>query len=71
VDQNLEFLLWCGERLEHRPRNYGRSLRDVLIAALLKVRGRKGGLVPLRPNPVQRAFAAAPRTGQHIILKAR
>jgi hypothetical protein len=71
VDQQLEFLLWCGERLEHRVKGRNRSLRDLLTAMLLKVRARDGNLVPLRLNAAQRNFSAAPRRGRHIILKAR
>jgi hypothetical protein len=71
VGKDLEFLLWCGQHLEYRVKGRSRSLRDLLISALLKVRARDGGLVTLRPNAAQKAFAAAPRRGQHIILKAR
>ena len=71
MDPQLEFLLWCGERLEHRVKGRNRSLRDLLIAMLLKVRARDGRLVPLRMNAAQKAFSSAPRGGRHIILKAR
>src|SRR5207245_10216281 len=47
------------------------TLRDLLIAALLKMRARDGRLIPLRLNMAQRTFAATPRGGHHIILKAR
>ena len=71
MDEDLELLLWCGRHLEHKPEGRARSLRDLLIAALLKIRAREGRLIPLRPNAAQKAFAASPRSGQHIILKAR
>ena len=71
MDEQLQFLLWCGERLEHRVRGRDRSLRDLLIATLLKVRARDGRLLPLRLNRAQKQFSAAPRSGRHIILKAR
>jgi hypothetical protein len=71
VDEDLELLLWCGQRLEHRVRRRKCSLRDLLMGMLLKVRARDGQLVPLRLNRAQKAFSAAPRSGRHIILKAR
>ncbi|MFL6299943.1 MAG: terminase [Terriglobales bacterium] len=42
-----------------------------MISALLKVRARDGRLLPLRLNRAQKAFSSAPRSGRHIILKAR
>ena len=71
MDEELECLLWCGPRLEHRVAGSDRSLRDLLIAMLLKIRARDGELIPLRPNAAQKAYAATPRNGHHIILKAR
>ena len=71
MDEELEFLLWCGPRLEHRVKGCDLTWRDLLIAAFLKIRGRDGALVPLRPNPAQRAYSAKRRGGHDIILKAR
>jgi hypothetical protein len=71
VDEHLEFLLWCGERLEHRIAGRRLTLRDLLIAMLLRIRARDGRGIPLRLNPAQREFSRRPACGQHIILKAR
>ena len=71
MDQELEFLLWCGPRLEHRVIGHTYTLRNLLIAALLKVRARGGGSVPFRLNKAQREFSQRAGSGQHIILKAR
>lgn len=71
MDEELEFLLWCGPRLDHRIVGHHLTLRNLLIAMLLKIRARDGRLIPLRPNAAQKAYAATPRSKQHIILKAR
>jgi hypothetical protein len=46
------------------------SLRDLLIASVLRVRNKKRGLVRLRPNRAQREFART-CTHRNIVLKAR
>jgi len=46
------------------------SVRDFLIASVLRVRNKKRGLVPLRPNRAQTEFARR-CTHRNIVLKAR
>ena len=60
-----------GQILDLRPASLGGcTVSESLIAALLRVRTRRGRTAPLRANPVQRAFEQ--RRGQHnIVLKAR
>lgn len=48
----------------------GETLRDFLIASVLRVRDKKRGLVRLRPNRAQQEFARA-CTQRNIVLKAR
>ncbi len=48
-----------------------KTLRDLLIRTFLKIRGRDGRLIPLRPNAAQRAYSEKRRGGHDIILKAR
>jgi len=66
--QDLLLLLALGRRLEFRLR--GRSVREVLIAALLRVRDKQGRLVPLRANRAQREYERR-RGRRNIVLKAR
>jgi hypothetical protein len=47
-----------------------RTLRDFLIASVLRVRNKKRGLVPLNLNRAQREFAGT-CTNRNIVLKAR
>lgn len=68
---DLALLLALGGRLETRaPALHGGSLREFLAGALLKIRNKRGELVPLAPNRTQRDFER--RCGRHnIVLKAR
>ncbi|HUX45671.1 MAG TPA: hypothetical protein VMV57_13045, partial [Terracidiphilus sp.] len=68
---DLDELKRFGRILDRRPTSLGgRTVSESLIAALLRVRTRRGRTAPLRANPVQRAFEQ--RRGQHnIVLKAR
>ena len=67
---DLSVLIALGKCLHHRSRRFGGTLRDFLIAALLKVRDKNGILVPLLPNRVQQAFSRHHRR-RSIVLKAR
>jgi hypothetical protein len=71
MDESLEFLLWCGPRLEHRVKGRRFNLRDLLIAALLKIRARDGASIPFRLNAAQQEFSKRSQSRQHVILKAR
>ena len=68
---DLERLLWMGERLDARsPRLGGETLGVALARALLRVRDRDGKIVPLTANRTQRLYDQ--RRGQrNIVLKAR
>ena len=68
---DLAELLALGAILEHRPLSLrGDTVCMGLIAGLLRVRTREGGIAALRANAVQRAFEE--RRGQrNIVLKAR
>jgi hypothetical protein len=75
----LELLLRLGKRLDHRHETYllegaeaegPQQFRDLLIARFLKVRSKEKGLVWLRPNRAQRAYAKT-CTKRNIVLKAR
>lgn len=60
-----------GRMLEYRPLSLGGdSVCMGLIAALLRVRTREGGISALRANAVQRAFEQR-RGRRNIVLKAR
>ncbi len=65
---NLEALKALGKRLDKRA---GRgSYREVLASSLLQIRSKRGRLVPLEINPVQREFEL--KCGpKNIVLKAR
>lgn len=66
--RDLKLLLLLGTKLECRLR--GRTVRDLLIGALLKVRDKEGRIRPLRANRAQREFSR--RCGRkNIVLKAR
>ena len=80
---DIALLQRLGEVLDSRPTASGRSrlsrvnhanfqpdLRDLLIGSLLKVRSKTRGLVLLRPNRAQRAYALN-CTKRNVVLKAR
>jgi len=75
----LDLLVELGKYLDYRNETYRlkgteadgpQQLRDLLISTMLKVRSKEKGLVFLRPNRAQRAYAQA-CTKRNIILKAR
>ncbi|MGA2989308.1 MAG: terminase [Candidatus Korobacteraceae bacterium] len=52
---DLELLCRLGRRLDSRPmRLAGRTVRELLMEELLRIRTRQGQLLPLRLNPAQR-----------------
>ena len=68
---DLELLCGLGQHLELRPAALGgRSVREFLIGALLKIRNKRGQLCRLAPNRVQAAFESC-ATRRNIVLKAR
>lgn len=68
---DLERLIWLGERLEFRSAELGGGgLSMGLARALLRVRDRRGEVVPLEANAAQRAYEQR-RGAQNIVLKAR
>lgn len=68
---DLERLLWFGKRLDFRsPELGGGTLAMWLAGALLRIRDRKGNIVPLEANTAQQAYEQR-RGRQNIILKAR
>ncbi len=71
MDCDLEVLLRLGRHLDTRPAAMrGRSVREFLARALLKIRDKQGGLRRLHPNRVQAEYdrSAGRRS---IVLKAR
>ena len=75
----LDLLIELGKSLDRKDRGYlltgaeaegPQQLRDLLIGTLLKVRSKEKGLVLLKPNRAQRAYAQA-CTKRNIVLKAR
>jgi hypothetical protein len=67
----LEDLLAAGTKLDLRPPALGGlAFRDVVAAALLRIRDRQGRLVDLRANRAQREFARSAGR-RSIVLKAR
>ena len=68
---DLERLLWLGEKLDFRCSELdGCGLSVWLAQALLRVRDRRGEIVPLEANTAQRAYEER-RGRQNIVLKAR
>ncbi len=68
---DLERLLWLGEKLDFRCSELGGCGLSVWLAqALLRVRDRRGEIVPLEANTAQRAYEER-RGRQNIVLKAR
>lgn len=66
-----ERLLWLGKRLDFRsPELGGGALAMWLARVLLRVRDRKGNIVPLEANTAQLAYEQR-RGRQNIVLKAR
>ncbi len=68
---DLELLRRLGKRLDNRPKRLaGRTVREMLIEELLRIRTRQGELCGLRPNAAQKEFES--RCGRkNIVLKAR
>lgn len=71
MTQDLKDLCWTGERLDSvSEKRGGRTLRDLLIEVLLRIRDKHGKLRPLRANRTQAEFSR--RAGRrNIVLKAR
>src|SRR5437764_14947714 len=68
---DLEVLLSLGSQLDSRPHVLaGRTVREFLIASLLKIRDRHGRLCPLVPNAAQSSFEHRAQR-RNIVLKAR
>jgi hypothetical protein len=68
---DLERLLWLGQRMDFRcPELGGNALSMELARALLRVRDRRGEIVPLEANRAQQAYEER-RGRQNIVLKAR
>ncbi|HYX70995.1 MAG TPA: terminase [Terriglobales bacterium] len=71
MGHDLEVLLRLGRRLDTcPPATRGRSVREFLIRALLRIRDKQGALRRLRPNRVQSEYE---RTAgrRNVVLKAR
>lgn len=69
--RGLELLEELGKRLDKKPGRWrGESFRERAIERWLKVRDRRGRMVPLRANRMQREFERRCR-GRNIVLKAR
>jgi hypothetical protein len=69
VAEDVRLLVTLGKILDRKFPKYG-TIRGLLIGALLKVRDKRGRLVPLRPNRAQREFERR-HGAHHIVLKAR
>lgn len=60
-----------GSRLDAAPRDlHGRTVREFLCAELLRIRDKRGRLVPFELNAAQREYART-CTRRNIVLKAR
>ena len=71
MEDDLYLLLQFGSFLDRRlPQIDGRSLRDLLIAELLKIRVKEGGIESLELNRPQLEYSRR-CTKQNIVLKAR
>ncbi len=71
VQEDLEELIRCGRLLDTRPEGLaGQTVLCFLAESLLRVRGRDGRVVPLRPNRAQEAFERR-RGERNVVLKAR
>jgi len=68
VTGDIVLLRQLGLKLEHRVG--GRSVRDLMIAGLLKVRSKTKGLVLLKPNRAQREYSLR-CSKRNVVLKAR
>lgn len=67
----LELLIELGESLDSQPASLGDLyLREYLAARLLRIRDRRGRLLPLAANPAQRAYERA-AARRNIVLKSR
>jgi hypothetical protein len=71
LTRDLEDLCWAGTRLDCiAEKRDGRTLRDLLIEVMLRIRDKHGRLRPLRANRAQAEFSR--RAGRrNIVLKAR
>lgn len=68
---DLERLLWLGQRMDFRCVELGGNCLSIGLAqALLRVRNRRGEIVPLEANTAQQAYEER-RGRQNIVLKAR
>ncbi len=68
---DLDELKTLGTLMDTESEMLGGCTTGVFLAqAMLKIRGRNGVLVPLRPNPAQRAFERR-RGSANVVLKAR
>ena len=68
---DLDVLLAFGKHLQLRPKRFhGGSICDWLVAKLLKIRTKAGGLDALVPNRAQSEFSRTARE-RNIVLKAR
>jgi hypothetical protein len=71
VGGSLEDLLQTGQKLDDPAEGVpGKTLGLLLAASALKVRDRRGKLVPLQANPAQLEYERR-RGGANIVLKAR
>ncbi len=71
MDHDLKVLLRLGRCLDTRPPALGgRSVRQFLIRALLRIRDKQGALLRLRPNRVQAEYERSAGR-RSIVLKAR
>src|SRR5512146_1592231 len=69
-DWDLSLLCGLGRDLELSPAWLPGTWRALATRTLLRIRDKRGRLVPLVPNRAQREFAAR-ATGRDIVLKAR
>ncbi len=68
--RDVQYLTVLGKNLDQISKTGGRTLREMLVAALLRVRNKRGALVPLVPNRMQTEFEHK-RGLRNIVLKAR
>ncbi len=66
----LEYLLWLGKRMDEAWAAGNREELIGFVADHLKVRDKRGKLVPLKANEVQRKYVQN-SSGRNIVLKAR
>jgi hypothetical protein len=68
-DLDLQLLIRLGRKLDHSSSFHG-SVREFLIRSLLKIRDKRGRLVPLVANRIQQEYARNCGV-RNIVLKAR